>query len=103
MDWPRLVARFGEHWPVLLGHLVSFHFVYPDHRDAVPAGLMADMAARLAAQPKDAHNRVCYGTLLSREQYLHDVRVLGYVDARLQPHGTMTPDEVAKWTDAIGK
>ena len=103
MDWPRLIARFGEHWPVLLSHLVSFHFVYPDHRDAVPAGLMADMAARLAAQPKDAHNRVCYGTLLSREQYLHDVRVLGYLDARLQPHGTMTPDEVAKWTDAIGK
>jgi hypothetical protein len=88
---------------VLLGHLVSFHFVYPDHRDAVPAGLMADLAARLAAQPKEPQNRVCYGTLLSREQYLHDVRVLGYADARLQPHGTMTPEEIALWTDAIGK
>lgn len=101
MDWPRLLARFGEHWPVLLGHLVSFHFVYPDRRDCVPPGLIAEMAQRLAAQPKEPHNRTCFGTLLSREQYLHDVTQLGYVDARLQPQGTMTPAEVAIWTAAI--
>ena len=23
IDWPRLVARFGDYWPVLLSHLVS--------------------------------------------------------------------------------
>jgi hypothetical protein len=103
MDWPRLVARFGEYWPVLLSHLVSFHFVYPDQRDSVPAGLIAEMAQRLAAQPKDPLNRVCFGTLLSREQYLHDVNHLGYIDARLPPHGTMTREELAIWTDAIGK
>ena len=40
IDWPRLVARFGDYWPVLLSHLVSFHFVYPDHRDSVPSGLI---------------------------------------------------------------
>ena len=50
MDWPRLVARFGEHWPVLLGHLVSFHFVYPDHRDAVPG------------RPHGGHGRAAGGT-----------------------------------------
>jgi hypothetical protein len=82
---------------------VSFHFVYPDQRDSVPAGLIAEMAQRLAAQPKDPLNRVCFGTLLSREQYLHDVNHLGYIDARLPPHGTMTREELAIWTDAIGK
>ena len=38
IDWPRLVARFGDYWPVLLSHLVSFHFVYPDHRDSCSFG-----------------------------------------------------------------
>ena len=103
IDWPRLLARFGEYWPVLLSHLVSFHFVYPDHRDSVPSGLVSEMANRLAAQTKEPLNRVCFGTLLSREQYLHDVQHLGYVDARLPPHGTMTREEIAIWTDAIGK
>jgi hypothetical protein len=101
MDWPRLLARFGDDWPVLLSHLVCFHYVYPDRRDSVPPGLIAEMAERLAAQPKEPQNRVCYGTLLSREQYLHDVRHLGYVDARLPPHGRMTPEEVEIWTSAI--
>jgi hypothetical protein len=44
---------------------------------------------------------VCAGTLLSREQYLHDVEQLGYVDGRLTPASTMTAEDVAVWTDAI--
>jgi hypothetical protein len=103
IDWRRLVARFGDYWPVLLSHLVTFHFVYPDHRDCVPSGLISEMAHRLAAQPKEPFNRVCFGTLLSREQYLHDLQQPGYIDARLPPHGTMTPEEIAIWTEAIGK
>ena len=44
--------------------------------------------ARLAAetrQPPPSDPHVCAGTLLSREQYLHDVEQLGYVDGRLTP------------------
>jgi hypothetical protein len=44
---------------------------------------------------------VCAGTLLSREQYLHDVEQLGYVDGRLTPASTMTEADVATWTAAI--
>jgi hypothetical protein len=44
---------------------------------------------------------VCAGTLLSREQYLHDVEQLGYVDGRLTPASTMTEQDVAVWTEAI--
>jgi hypothetical protein len=43
---------------------------------------------------------VCGGTLLSREQYLHDIEQLGYRDARLMPIGDMTADEIAAWTEA---
>jgi hypothetical protein len=46
-------------------------------------------------------HRVCAGTLLSREQYLHDVEQLGYVDGRLTPASTMTEADVATWTAAI--
>jgi hypothetical protein len=41
---------------------------------------------------------VCGGTLISREQYLPDVRAWGYEDARLTPRGGMTPDQVELWT-----
>jgi hypothetical protein len=44
---------------------------------------------------------VCAGTLLSREQYLHDVDRLGYMDGRLTQASTMTPGDVKVWTDAI--
>ena len=103
VDWPRLVARFGSHWPVLLSHLVLFHFVYPDQRDTVPAGLIHELLCRLAGQQKEPDNRVCFGTLLSREQYLHDLQQLGYLDARVEPYGAMTRENAQIWTDAIGK
>ena len=102
LDWPRLLTRFGDHWPVLLSHLVLFGFVYPDRRDCVPPAVVDALTKRLAEQKQESANRTCFGTLLSREQYLHDL-ASGYVDARLPPHGSMTPDDLTLWTDAIGK
>jgi hypothetical protein len=102
LDWPRLLARFGDHWPVLLSHLVLFGFVYPDRRDCVPPAVVDALTKRLAEQKQEPANRACFGTLLSREQYLHDL-ASGYVDARLQPLGSMTSDDLKIWTDAIGK
>jgi predicted nucleotidyltransferase len=104
IDWKVLVERFGENWRVLLAHLALFGFIYPGERHRVPAWVMDHLLRRLAAETKrppkeDLH--VCAGTLLSREQYLHDVENLGYVDGRLTPVSTMTPDDVRTWTDAI--
>jgi hypothetical protein len=101
-DWERLLARFGRHWPVLLSHLILFQFAYPAHRDDVPRRVMDDLTRRLLCQRAEPDNRLCLGTLLSREQYLFDVDQLGYVDARLPPHGQMTRDETEIWTRAIG-
>jgi hypothetical protein len=44
---------------------------------------------------------VCQGTLLSRQQYLHDLSELGMKDARLQPAGNMTAEEIIRWTAGI--
>jgi hypothetical protein len=104
LDWPGLLERFGPHWRVLLAHLTLFGYVYPGERHRIPRWVMEKLITRLATetqQPpvKDPH--VCAGTLLSRQQYLHDVEQLGYVDGRLTPASTMTPEDVAEWTGAI--
>lgn len=103
LDWHRLLRRFGPHWRVLLSHLVLFGFIYPGERWRVPAGVMRELTDRLLAEvdvrPHD--DRMCCGTLLSREQYLPDVQAWGYRDARLAPTGSMSVDEIARWTDAI--
>ena len=103
IDWRRLLARFGSRWPVLFSHLTLFFFIYPDQRDVVPAGLMEELAGRLTRLTVEPEPRVCFGTLLSREQYLPDLERHGYLDARVSPHGSLTPDEVRVWTDAIDK
>jgi hypothetical protein len=103
LDWPRLLARYGEHWRVLYAHLVLFGFIYPSERTRIPAAVMEELAERLRAEqsapPRD--DRLCRGTLLSREQYLTDVGAWGLRDARLPPNGTMSRREVAHWTAAI--
>jgi len=45
---------------------------------------------------------VVLGTLLSREQFLADVKEWGFRDGRLPPNENMIADEIARWIDAIG-
>jgi hypothetical protein len=103
LDWRRLIDRFGPNWRVLLAHLTLFGFVYPAERAKLPAWVIDELAGRLHAEahaaPPDDH--ACRGTLLSRQQYLKDVREWGYRDARLEPEGNMTAEEIAHWTAAI--
>ncbi|HEU4623406.1 MAG TPA: hypothetical protein VFS52_01515 [Steroidobacteraceae bacterium] len=102
LDWPRLLRRFGEHWRVLLSHLVIFGFVYPCEQ-SVPQWVLDQLLARLQKEIADPPRggRICRGPLLSRAQYLVDIEEWGYADARVGPHGAMTETEVAHWTAAI--
>jgi hypothetical protein len=102
LDWPRLLARFGPHWRVLLAHLTLFGFIYPSERDRIPPWVMDDLTERLRLEARDHEpgERVCRGTLLSYRQYLIDVERGGFADARLAPYGSLSPDEVAAWTEA---
>jgi hypothetical protein len=101
LDWHRLLARFDAHWRVLLSHIVLFGFVYPDQRHQVPAWTLDELVRRLGAERSEPDNRVCNGSLLSREQYLPDLTRFGYRDGRLEPNGRMTREETAIWTAAI--
>jgi hypothetical protein len=101
LNWNRLLERFGDNWPVLLSYLILFQFAYPDRRADIPELVMNDLTDRLQCQQPEPDNRLCRGTLLSREQYLFDIDQLGYTDARLRPHGAMTPEQADIWTRAI--
>ena len=88
LDWRRLLDRMGPEWEVLLGHLVNFRFVYPAERDVVPAWVLRELVARLEHAGNDAGRgrrpdlSVCRGTLLTPYDYVPDVTVWGYADAR---------------------
>jgi len=102
LDWGRLARRFRGHWRVLLSHLILFGFIYPSERRRIPEPLMRRCLHLLEREMRQAPSRrVCRGTLTSRAQYLVDIQVWGYEDARLLPHGSMSEEDASVWTAAI--
>lgn len=97
IDWKRLVGLFNGFWRVLLANLLMFEFIYPSEAHRVPRWVMEELLERARRGPDEEKNppRVCRGTLLSRVQYLHDIRQWEYEDARVRPHGRMTAEEAA--------
>jgi hypothetical protein len=102
LDWSRLMARFGDRWPLFYAYLVFFSFVYPSDAHRIPSAVLDDLAAKHAARRNaPPPERVCHGTLVSRAQYMIDIGQYGYADARLAPRGGMTPEDAIFWTWAI--
>lgn len=98
-DWPRLLRRFGSHQRVLLAHLVLYGYIYPSQRWRVPAWVMEELITGMADEPV-VYEPICQGTFLAQKQFLHDVRVWEYIDARLKPEGPLTPYEISTLTAA---
>jgi hypothetical protein len=93
LDWKRLMNHFTSHEEVLLSHLSLFRYIYPHARKLIPnyvESRLRDVAAKTASSSP----RLCRGTLFSRTQYVADVERLGYEDARLPPHGVLTPQQI---------
>ena len=106
LDWSRLLERFGEHWPVLLSHVVLFAYVYPAEASHVPTRVIDELLARapsLFTALVDG-DRTTKGPLISRAQYLIDVESWGYRDPRLDTQGgSMTAADIDHWTAAIDR
>jgi hypothetical protein len=102
LDWHRLLARYGPFWRALYAHLVLFGFIYPSNREKVPQWVMNDLTNRVAEETRagNAKAQVCYGPVISRQQYLKDIDDWGYADARLV-HELMDEREIAHWTAGI--
>jgi hypothetical protein len=94
LDWDHLLMRMGEHWPVLLTHLINFFFVYPSHRDYVPRWVFDNLMDRLRSamdNPAEVFP-VCQGTLISTFSYVADLE-RGYQDARKLFQPDAQPEE----------
>jgi hypothetical protein len=103
MDWTHLLERFGSHWPVLLSHLVLFGYIYPSEGARIPPAILNELFQRWREETSIASSdRICRGTLLSREQYLPDIRERGFRDARLEGPECLAQEDIEHWTDAIG-
>jgi len=105
LDWKRLLWRFGANWRPLYAHLVLFGYIYPAQRAKIPSWVMHELASRMEREIGDPspEEKICFGTILSRQQYLMDVDGWGYRDARLQPLGRLTAEEIAHWTAGIDR
>jgi hypothetical protein len=103
LDWRRLIGRYDQHWRALYAHLVLFGYIYPSKRSNIPAWVMEELGGRVAAETRqaDSTDNICFGTVISRQQYLTDIDKWGYQDARLQPLGNMSSEEIAHWTAGI--
>ncbi len=100
LDWDRLLAKFGPHWRVLLSHLVLFSYVYPADRQSIPDRVMKQLFDYIRDPSVVDDSTLCYGTFLSRTQYLPDIEEWGYSDPRLAPIGAMSAEQVEQWTNA---
>lgn len=101
LDWPRLIERFGDHYRVLLSHLILFGFIYPGERAKVPPHVMTRLLGRLRREDYGPMS-MCQGTLLSRQQYLTDIGHWELADARLEER-LMSREDIDHWTAAIDK
>jgi hypothetical protein len=103
LDWRRLIDRYDKYWRALYAHLILFGFIYPSDRATIPRWVMEELAGRVAEETKagNAKEKVCNGTIISRQQYLIDINEWGYEDARLKPEGNMSADDIAHWTAGI--
>ena len=84
LDWERLVARVGTHWPLLLAQLQMFSFIYPGYRSNVPAWVMEQLIeqARADIARDEEETDLTRGTLISRFSFAIDVREWGFADPR---------------------
>ncbi len=100
LDWKRLVARFGKYWRALYAHVVLFGFIYPGEREKVPAWVIDEMTQRVREEKANADEKVCNGTIVSRQQYLKDIQEWGYEDARIVDR-LMSAEDIELWTAGI--
>ena len=96
IDWDHLISRFaGGHEGVLLAHLVLFRYIYPTERACVPDAVFDRLLEATRTEPRP-RTKLCRGTNLANRSFGMDIERWGYTDARLKPHGSLTPDEIAQ-------
>ncbi len=89
MDWTRLVAKTGEHWPLLLAQIQTFRYVYPGYHQQVPTWVLKELLDRgqrdaMVEPGADREHDTTRGTLISRFSFAIDVNEWGFRDLRAE-------------------
>ena len=84
LDWERLMARIGPHWPLLLAQLQMFSYVYPGYRSNVPSWVLEQLIeqARANIGRDEEEADLTWGPMISRFSFAIDVREWGFADPR---------------------
>lgn len=86
LDWERLVARVGEHWPLMLSQILMFSYVYPGYRTKIPRWVPEQLLERARAQVGRNGDDQDYtrGPLISRFSFTIDVQEWGFNSPRAE-------------------
>jgi hypothetical protein len=85
LDWKWLLDRVADHWRLLLAQVHLFDYVYPGHRQRIPAWVREELYRRVfEEQDGEGDPDVCQGTLISRFSFAIDVREWGFRDVRTE-------------------
>jgi hypothetical protein len=96
IDWDHLISRYaGGHEGVLLAHLILYRYIYPTERASVPDAVLDRLYEATRNEPKP-RAKLCRGTNLANRAFGMDIERWGFIDARLKPHGPLTPDQIAQ-------
>ena len=89
LNWERLLGRVGGDWRLLLSQLHFFDYVYPEHRDRIPAGVRIELQERVARSLDGRDDPAAEARTAERERR-----------ARLAEHGVELPSP--RTTDVTG-
>jgi hypothetical protein len=84
LDWERLVAKTGEHWPLLLAQLQMFSYVYPEVTGRIPEWVTERLLELAAGERRRERSGelITRGPLISRFSFAIDVNEWGLRDLR---------------------
>ncbi len=81
LDWERILELAGEHWELILWHLLLFHYVYPAKSGYVPRTLWIDLLSRFSSEVHSPNPRARFrGSLIDPRIFAIDVDEWGLDD-----------------------
>jgi hypothetical protein len=78
MDWKRLLDLVGEHWQMLLWHLLLYHYVYPADTSRVPQEVWEELLQRFRVELTHPNQTLEFrGSLIDEKMFAIDVKEWG--------------------------
>lgn len=81
IEWKRLLDLLGEHWQMLLWHLVLYHYVYPADTGHIPPEIWEELLQRFKVELAHPNRALEFrGSLIDEKMFAIDVTEWGKRD-----------------------